>query len=272
MADDEQEPHRQQGHQRDQHRGIKRADRRAAPSPAPPPHVDHQEGEQPDGEGQDEVHAAPTQPAQEGIPEQAKGDRDDADVDADQPEAEEALLIGLGTLDGHRDGGFENDAGGADQGDGVSLTLDPRVGNRDLRRLQPLQGSGRLHRELPVGIVDEDLRDGDRVGSTIDDVELDLVRRGQQHALHAEVSIGGTVRSPRPASVRTIGRGPPPAAARARPPRPGSAGRSPMLLSMRSAAGAISGSGTVLTDIEDPHPAELGEFGDMGVEHVEPGS
>ena len=110
MADDDQEPHRQQRDQRDQHRGVERADRRGGGLLRLLPHVDDEEGEQPDGERQDEVHAAATQAAQEGIPEETERDRHDADVEADQREAQEALLIGLGTLDGHRDRRLEEDA------------------------------------------------------------------------------------------------------------------------------------------------------------------
>ena len=40
---------------------------------------------------------------------------------------------------------------------------------------EAIEGPGRLHRELPVGLVDEDLGDRDRVGTAVDDVELDLV-------------------------------------------------------------------------------------------------
>ena len=110
------------------------------------PHIDDQESEQSDGQGQDEVHAAPTQPAQERVPEEPEGDRDDSDVEADQGEAKETLLIRLRTLDGHRDGRLEEDAGCADQGNGVCLTLDPGIGDRDCRRLQPVEGSSRFHR------------------------------------------------------------------------------------------------------------------------------
>src|SRR5215204_6579065 len=44
-----------------------------------------------------------------------KSYRDDLDVEANHREAEEALLIGLRTLDGHRNGGLEEDAGRVDQ-------------------------------------------------------------------------------------------------------------------------------------------------------------
>src|SRR5215212_3269874 len=83
------------------------------------------------------------------------------------------------------------------------------------------------------------------------------------------VSIGGTVRSPRPASVRTIKASTAASSSRGTTAQMRERGEKPVCRSrMRSEAGAISGSGTVLTDIEDPHPAELGEFGDVGVEHI----
>src|SRR5215213_4592330 len=85
------------------------------------------------------------------------------------------------------------------------------------------------------------------------------------------VSIGGTVRSPRPALVRTIRASTAASSSRGTTAQMRERGEKPICRSrVRSEAGAISGSGTVLTDIEDPHPAELGEFGDVGVEHVQP--
>ena len=111
VADDDQQPHRQQRDQRDQDRRVERADRRGRGLVGFLPHIDDEESEQPDGEGQDEVHAAAAQPAQEGVPEETEGDRHDADVEADQGEAEETLLIRLRTLDGHRDCRLEEDAG-----------------------------------------------------------------------------------------------------------------------------------------------------------------
>src|SRR5215218_7609518 len=84
------------------------------------------------------------------------------------------------------------------------------------------------------------------------------------------VSMGGTVRSPRPASVRTIRASTAASSSRGTTAQTRERGEKPVCRwRARSAAGAISGSGAVLTDIEDPHPAELGEFGDMGVEHVQ---
>ena len=80
-----------------------------------------------------------------GIPEQPERDRHDADVETDQREAEEALLIGLGTLDRHRDLGLEDDAGRADQRDGVRLALDPGIGDA---RSSPIAG-GRGSRPAP---------------------------------------------------------------------------------------------------------------------------
>src|SRR5215218_6351610 len=85
------------------------------------------------------------------------------------------------------------------------------------------------------------------------------------------VSMGGTVRSPRPASVRTIRASTAASSSRGTTAQTRERGEKPVCRwRARSAAGAISGSEAVLTDIEDPHPAELGEFGDMGVEHVQP--
>src|SRR3954465_4787437 len=84
------------------------------------------------------------------------------------------------------------------------------------------------------------------------------------------VSIGGTVRSPRPASVRTIKARTAASSSRGTTAQMRERGEKPVCRArVRSAGGAISGSGAVLTDIEDPHPAELGEFGDVGVEHVQ---
>src|SRR5215212_4067665 len=83
------------------------------------------------------------------------------------------------------------------------------------------------------------------------------------------VSIGGTVRSPRPASVRTIKASTAASSRRGTTAQMSELGEKPDCRSwVRSVDGAINGSGAVLTDIEDPHPTELGEFGDMGVEHV----
>ena len=118
-ADDEEEPHGQQRDQRDQHGGVERARAARRGLMGFLPHIDDEEGEQPDGEGQDEIHPAATQPAQERIPEEPEGDRDDADVETDQGEAEETLRLARG-LDGHRDGGLEEDAGRADQADGCA--------------------------------------------------------------------------------------------------------------------------------------------------------
>ena len=66
MTDDEQEPHRQERDQGDQDRGVERADRRGGGLVGFLPHVDDEEGEQPDGEGQDEVHATATQRRRKG--------------------------------------------------------------------------------------------------------------------------------------------------------------------------------------------------------------
>ena len=63
VANDDQEPHGQQRDQRNQDRGIERADRRGSSLTGLLPHVDDEEGEQPDGEREDEVHAAATQAA-----------------------------------------------------------------------------------------------------------------------------------------------------------------------------------------------------------------
>src|SRR5215208_3741626 len=85
------------------------------------------------------------------------------------------------------------------------------------------------------------------------------------------VSIGGAVRSPRPASVRTIQARTPARSNSGTMAQTRERGEKPACRSrLRSADGAINGSGAVLTDIEDPHPTELGEFRDVGVEHVEP--
>src|SRR5215211_2936482 len=84
------------------------------------------------------------------------------------------------------------------------------------------------------------------------------------------VSIGGTVRSPRPASVRTIKASTAASSSSGTTAQTRERGEKPVCrFRVRSAVGAISGSGAVLTDIEDSHPAELGEFGDVGMEHVE---
>src|SRR5215207_250327 len=83
------------------------------------------------------------------------------------------------------------------------------------------------------------------------------------------VSIGGTVRSPRPASVRTIRASTAASNSRGTTAQMSERGEKPACRSrVRSVAGTTNGSGAVLTDIEDSHPAELGEFGDVGVEHV----
>src|SRR5215207_6081335 len=85
------------------------------------------------------------------------------------------------------------------------------------------------------------------------------------------VSIGGTVRSPSPPSVRTINARTAARSSNGTMAQTRERGEKPACRSrVRSPDGAINGSGAVLTDIEDPHPTELGEFGDMGVEHVEP--
>src|SRR5215207_8828023 len=85
------------------------------------------------------------------------------------------------------------------------------------------------------------------------------------------VSIGGTVRSPSPPSVRTIRARTAARSSNGTMAQTRERGEKPACRSrVRSAEGAINGSGAVLTDIEDPHPAQLGEFGDVGVEHVEP--
>src|SRR5918994_2547879 len=85
------------------------------------------------------------------------------------------------------------------------------------------------------------------------------------------VSIGGTVRSPSPASVRTIRARTAARSSNGTMAQTRERGEKPACRSrVRSPDGAINGSGAVLTDIEDPHPAELGEFRDVGVEHVEP--
>src|SRR5215207_8824895 len=84
------------------------------------------------------------------------------------------------------------------------------------------------------------------------------------------VSMGGTVRSPRPASVRTISARTAARSSSGTTAQTRERGEKPLRRSrVRSVDGAINGSGAVLTDIEDPHPAEFGEFGDVGVEHVQ---
>src|SRR5215207_1496600 len=85
------------------------------------------------------------------------------------------------------------------------------------------------------------------------------------------VSMGGTVRSPSPASVRTIKARTAARRSSGTMAQTRERGEKPACRSrVRSSGGATKGSGAVLTDIEEPHPTELGEFGDMGVEHVEP--
>jgi hypothetical protein len=68
----------------------------------------------------------------------------------------------------------------------VAFRLHPRVGDRDGGGLQAPQGLGRVHGEVPVGVIDQDLGNGDGIWAVIDDVQLDQPRRWQHDALHAQ--------------------------------------------------------------------------------------
>src|SRR4051794_38079298 len=88
---------------------------------------------------------------------------------------------------------------------------------------------------------------------------------GNQTRCTLRVSMGGAVRAPNPASLRTIQASTAASSSSgitAQTSTPG-VNRCPW----RTTA-VVSACACALTDIEHPHPAELGEFGDVGVEHV----
>src|SRR5262249_55795700 len=50
------------------------------------------------------------------------------------------------------------------------------IGNHQLGTTQVPENRSALRRESPIGVVDGDLRDSDRVGSIVEDRQLDAVR------------------------------------------------------------------------------------------------
>src|SRR4051794_39328592 len=90
---------------------------------------------------------------------------------------------------------------------------------------------------------------------------------GSQTRCTLSVSIGGAVRAPSPASLRTI------QASTAASSSNGTSAQTSTPGVKRCPGRTIAADSEwvgALADIEDPHPAELGEFGDVRVEHVHP--
>ena len=123
--------------------------------------------------------------AHPGQPEHADGDRDHADVDADQRHQAVEAEVGGRALGRGGDLVRHGRAGRGHQHQLVPLPLDPRVADVDLPALQPAQLVARL-RERAEGVVDHHLRHPHRVGPVVAHVQLDLA--GSQHrALHRQL-------------------------------------------------------------------------------------
>ncbi len=125
-----------------QHRPLERARHRLGRLAALVQRVDEEEDQQPDRQGQHEVEAAPPEPPQQRVPEQADRHRQHADVEADQREDAEQPAAGARRLHRHRDLVIEGDAVAADQAQRVRLALDPGVGDAQrgapqVRRARP---------------------------------------------------------------------------------------------------------------------------------------
>ena len=73
----------------------------------------------------------------EGQPEQAEGDRDHADVDAEQRHQAEEAGVGLGGFRRDRDRGVDRATGGGEHEDLVGLALDPGIGDVQRGRAEP---------------------------------------------------------------------------------------------------------------------------------------
>ena len=181
-----QQARRQHRQQRNQHRRIERHRRCQRKLLGLLEHVEHQEEEQPDGQRQNEIQLLAIQPPHEGIPKQPQRDWNDPDVHPNQSIAPDRLSVELRTLDRHRNVGRKRYPGRREQHNGMRLPFDPGIRNRQRRRFTPVQRGIAVHRERPVRIVDDHLRDGDRVRPVIDHRDADLVLRREPDALHRQ--------------------------------------------------------------------------------------
>ena len=151
--------------------------RRRSPAPRAPRRC--RAAPEPHGEGDQGAHPADVDAPHEGQPEQAEGNRDDPDVDAEQRHQAKEAGVGLGSFRRHRDLGVDRAARRGQHEDLVGLALDPGIGDLQRGRAETADLLARACREGRESVVDRDLGDFDRVGAVVAQGQLDLT--GVQH-------------------------------------------------------------------------------------------
>ncbi|CAE7319613.1 ybaL, partial [Symbiodinium pilosum] len=229
-------------------------------------HVNQEEREQPDRQRQHEVHAPRTDAAHRRIAQQPDGYRQDANDQSDERLLPEERLRRDRRRHCDRDLVEEGGAGIGHDIDRVRLALHPGIGNGEPDRAAARDGSGRVLGEGPIGVVDLDLGDGhglrpagpnqDADAAAVEDRPLvgdGLHRRRTVVEAAQRVGIGdpcdgnakqhdGQQQPQKEQAVRAVGR--------------------------LSAPGLGNGHGLALHHVEHSHPAQFGELGLVGVEHV----
>ena len=150
--------------------------------------VDEQEHEKSDRQREQHVDSGLSQAAREREPEQAEGHRDDTDVEPDQRERPQISPIRLRRSHGDRNLVLEGRPGRRHDLDEMRFADDPRVRDDESRLPEMRQHRAfirRIRRERPVRIVHRHLRDRDRVGPVVEDMQDDPVAR-QHRALDCQ--------------------------------------------------------------------------------------
>ncbi len=173
VPDDHQERHRQQRQERHQDRGVEEPRGTQRDLLRLAPHVDGEKDQLANGQREDEVHAPAPEASHRRIPEQTERDRHDSNVKTDEGKLRETCAIRHRALDRDRDLRLEVDTGLTQERDAVRLVLHPGVGNGDGGSVPALQGWTGGDLVLPVGLVDHHLGDRDRVGASVDNLQLD---------------------------------------------------------------------------------------------------
>ena len=179
--------------------------------------VDGQEAQQADRRGHQDADPGGVDAAHERQPQHAQRHRDDADVEPEQRHEAEEPEVGARGLDRGGDLVRERRAGRGQQADLVGLALDPRVGDRDRLGARGGRPRRRATSKSTIGVVDEGLREGHRIGPVVAHGQLDRARLAARCA---------RPRAPRP-PARDARRAPAPRAPRRRRARrrPAAAGR-----------------------------------------------